>query len=99
MRTDLPPAVPLTQVTPDGMVDVTEFLELGPNCVHIRQYCDMSQWIFVLHAHFPTVKQLAEVTKKRQLDKEWDEWAQKVLTRRLDSIPAAEENNSSVQSR
>jgi len=73
------------QVTPDNMFDVTEFLELGENCLHIMQYADMSQWIFVLHAHFPTAKQLAEVEKKRQLDKEWEDWVHRIRTRPLDA--------------
>jgi hypothetical protein len=83
------------------MFDVTEFLELGENCLHIMQHSDMSQWIFVLHAHFPTTKQLAEVEKKRQLDKEWDDWVHQIRTRPLDADfpPELRLNGGALRSR
>jgi hypothetical protein len=63
------------QVTPDGLVDVSQFLFAGQNTIKLRQTTDMSQYIFVLHSHHPTRAQLQEVDERSQRDKEWQDWA------------------------
>jgi len=76
-REDLPLSPPF-QVTPDGLVDVSQFLFAGKNTIKLKQTTDMSQYIFVLHSHNPTRAQLREVDRRRQRDKEWQEWARHV---------------------
>jgi hypothetical protein len=74
------------QVTPDNLVDVSPFLEVGNNVIHIRQHRDMSEYVFVLHAHCPTPAQLKQLTQKRKVDKEWEEW-RKEITKPPEVIP------------
>lgn len=68
-----------SQVTPDNLVDVSPFLELGHNTMYIRQHRGTSQYRLILHAHFPTAKQLKEVDQKRQGDLDWEAWRQEML--------------------
>ncbi|KAF8964115.1 hypothetical protein BDZ97DRAFT_1818031 [Flammula alnicola] len=61
---DLPLAPPF-QVTPDNLVDLS-------------QRKDLSQYTFVLHAHYPTRAQLKQVEERLEKDKKWAEWLQHV---------------------
>ncbi|KAF8803612.1 hypothetical protein BYT27DRAFT_7195459 [Phlegmacium glaucopus] len=72
-REELPLSPPF-QLTPDGLVDVSQFVSAGTNAIKLNQTTDMSQYIFVLHSHHPTSAQLREVDRRRQRDKEWQEW-------------------------
>lgn len=72
-REDFPLSPPF-QVTPDGFVDVSQFLTVGRNVIKLSQTRDMSQYIFVLHAHCPTRAQLQEVDGRRRRDGKWQEW-------------------------
>jgi hypothetical protein len=54
------------------------FLERGRNVVRLDQQHDMSDHVFVLHAHFPTAAQLRVVATRRKSDQEWREWLQRM---------------------
>ncbi|KXN90503.1 hypothetical protein AN958_04175 [Leucoagaricus sp. SymC.cos] len=73
-RKDLPLSPPLI-VTGDGFVDVSEFIVLGPNRLRLLQEDkDFSTYVFVLHAHNPTLNQLQEVVGHRRKEIEWKDW-------------------------
>ena len=60
-------------------MDVSDFLELGNNVIHVQQRHNMSEFIFVLHAHFPTPAQLKELERRRQLNRDWNAWLREVV--------------------
>ncbi|KAF8163073.1 hypothetical protein B0H34DRAFT_794820 [Crassisporium funariophilum] len=72
-REELPLSPPF-HVNADNLVDVSQFLSIGTNVIELNQRQDLSQYIFVLHAHYPTKTQLKQVEDGRQKDKEWHDW-------------------------
>lgn len=68
----------MIKVTPDGLVDVSQFLEVGQNVIEITQRRDMSRYTFVLHVHSPTPSQLEEVVRRRLKEKSWHDWLRKM---------------------
>ncbi|KJA27296.1 hypothetical protein HYPSUDRAFT_212475 [Hypholoma sublateritium FD-334 SS-4] len=68
------PLAPPIQVTPDNLVDISTFLAVGPNVCELRQYQDLSQYTFVLHAHYPTRAQLSHVEEQWKKNREWQDW-------------------------
>ena len=62
------------QITPDGLVDVSEFLSLGQNVIELDQRQDMSRYRFVLLAHYPTRGQLKELESRQKIDQSWNDW-------------------------
>jgi hypothetical protein len=49
---------------------------MGKNHIELSQYEDLSQYTFVLHAHFPTHAQLKDWEEQRQKNRAWDDWIQ-----------------------
>ncbi|KAH7920893.1 hypothetical protein BV22DRAFT_1050031 [Leucogyrophana mollusca] len=66
------PLSPPFFLTPAQCVDVSSFTQLGKNTLLINQLCDASEYMFVLHAHYPTRAQLAALAaEKRRMDEQW----------------------------
>jgi len=59
------------QESPENLVDVSRFAKLEENTIQILQHSDMSDFMFALHAHFPTRQQLEVVTRRRKKDLKW----------------------------
>lgn len=72
---DLPLSPPFL-TTPDGLVDVSQFLSVGKNILELHQRQDLSDFLFVLHAHHPTPRQLEQVAQRQKKDHEWRNWLQ-----------------------
>ncbi|KAI5988616.1 hypothetical protein EDD15DRAFT_2580037 [Pisolithus albus] len=65
------PLSPPFKVTPDQFMDISSFVRLGENTLQIIQYGDLSDHVFVIHAHHPTSAQLAEWGKIQAADQKW----------------------------
>ncbi|EDR11011.1 uncharacterized protein LACBIDRAFT_293504 [Laccaria bicolor S238N-H82] len=76
-KIDLPLSPPFL-TTPDGLVDVSQFLSVGRNILELHQRQDLSDFIFVLHAHHPTPRQLEQIAQIQKKDNEWRNWLQQV---------------------
>jgi hypothetical protein len=61
-------------VTPEGFFDLTPFFSVGENTIVLRHRSDLSKYIFVLHAHLPTLAQLKEVVKLQERNMEWNRY-------------------------
>lgn len=59
------------QESSENLVDVSRFVKLQKNTIRILQHSDMSDFVFALHAHFPTHQQLEVVTRRRKKDMKW----------------------------
>lgn len=62
------------QITPDHLVDLSEFSVEGENIIHLSQKQDMSLYTFFLFVHHPTPKQLEQVAMRRKADEDWNSW-------------------------
>ncbi|KAG2340696.1 hypothetical protein BDR05DRAFT_950229 [Suillus weaverae] len=58
-------------VTPNNCVDVSSFIRSGENTFSVVQQNDMSDYLFVFHAHYPTPQQLDYVASCRHRREEW----------------------------
>ncbi|KAF8078165.1 hypothetical protein FPV67DRAFT_38292 [Lyophyllum atratum] len=76
-KTNLPLSPPFI-VAPNGLVDVSDFLNLGLNTIELDQFADMSGYIFILRAHHPTGAQLEQVAERRRKDQAWKDWLYKM---------------------
>jgi hypothetical protein len=72
------PLCPPLQMTPDGLVDVSEFLSMGQNVIELYQRQDLSRYRFILHAHYPTRCQLKELESRKKMDQSWSDWLRHV---------------------
>ncbi|TFK42792.1 hypothetical protein BDQ12DRAFT_676807 [Crucibulum laeve] len=70
------PLSPPFAVTPDGLVDISQFLSVGKNSIELDQRKDLSEYMLVLHAHHPTHAQVLEVDRRHKRQMEWQKWAQ-----------------------
>ncbi|KAG1842919.1 hypothetical protein C8R48DRAFT_35797 [Suillus tomentosus] len=59
------------QVTPDNCVDISAFIRSGENAFSVVQQSDMSDYMFILHAHHPTPAQLSYLASCRQKREDW----------------------------
>lgn len=75
------------QVAANGLVDVSEFISAGSNVIELNHGFDLSEYIFVLRAHFPTDDQLEEVAQRRRKKEEWQEWLRHVSRPLCISLP------------
>ncbi|THH15588.1 hypothetical protein EW146_g4924 [Bondarzewia mesenterica] len=66
----IPLAPPLIMM--DNVVDLSPYAQLGENHIELIQTADMSDYMFVIHAHYPTQNQMQELRKKRQADQEFE---------------------------
>jgi hypothetical protein len=66
------------QMTPDGLVDISELLFMGQNVIELYQRQDLSRYRFVLHAHYPTRGQLKELESRKKMDQSWSDWLRHV---------------------
>jgi hypothetical protein len=99
MRLDLPQKlmrIVEPQESPENLVDVSRLIRLRENTIRILQRSDMSGFVFVLHAHFPTRQQLEVVSRRRRKDLQWRDHL-KHWTRQLDApLPVAWSNACSL---
>ncbi|KAF9459356.1 hypothetical protein BDZ94DRAFT_1224881 [Collybia nuda] len=65
---------PPFQVTLNGLVDVSKFLQPGSNFVELTQRSDMRDYVFILRAHYPTQSQLEEFTQRQKKNQDWQDW-------------------------
>ncbi|KAG2141135.1 uncharacterized protein EDB93DRAFT_1160086 [Suillus bovinus] len=65
------PLAPPIFVTPDNCVDISAFIRSGENAFSMVQQSDMSDYMFVLHAHHPTPVQLGHLASCRQKREDW----------------------------
>ncbi|OAX35618.1 hypothetical protein K503DRAFT_356702 [Rhizopogon vinicolor AM-OR11-026] len=65
------PLAPPIFVTPDNCVDVSAFVRNGENDFSVVQQSDMSEYMFMLHAHHPTPAQLSYLAEYRREREEW----------------------------
>lgn len=65
------PLAPPIFVTPDNCVDISAFITSGENAFSVVQQSDMSNYMFVLHAHHPTKAQLSYLASCRQRREDW----------------------------
>jgi hypothetical protein len=65
------PLAPPIFVTPDNCVDISAFIKSGKNTFSVVQQSDMSDYVFVLHAHHPTPVQLSYLASCRQRREDW----------------------------
>lgn len=65
------PLAPPIFVTPDNCVDISAFIKSGENAFSVVQQSDMSNYMFVLHAHHPTKAQLGHLASCRQKREDW----------------------------
>ncbi|KAG5645049.1 hypothetical protein DXG03_007228 [Asterophora parasitica] len=65
-------------VEPNGLVDVSGFVVNGQNAIELQQTTDMSAYILILRAHHPTGAQLQQVALRRQKNRAWDNWLNKM---------------------
>ncbi|KAG1766841.1 hypothetical protein EV702DRAFT_784613 [Suillus placidus] len=59
------PLAPPILVTPNNCIDVSSFIRSGENTFSVVQQNDMSDYLFVFHAHYPTPQQLDYVASCR----------------------------------
>ncbi|KAG2125502.1 hypothetical protein DEU56DRAFT_824889 [Suillus clintonianus] len=65
------PLSPPIFVTPDNCVDISAFIRSGENAFSVVQQSEMSDYMFVLHAHHPTPAQLSYLASCRQRRENW----------------------------
>ncbi|KAI6033399.1 hypothetical protein EDC04DRAFT_2208720 [Pisolithus marmoratus] len=65
------PLSPPFKVTPDQFMDISSLVQSGENTLQIIQYGDLSDYVFVIHAHHPTGAQLAELRTIHAADQKW----------------------------
>ncbi|KAG1843348.1 hypothetical protein DFJ58DRAFT_804567 [Suillus subalutaceus] len=65
------PLAPPIFVTPDNCVDISAFIQSGKNAFSVVQQSDMSDYMFILHAHHPTPVQLSNLASCRRRREEW----------------------------
>lgn len=65
------PLAPPIFVTPDNCVDISAFIRSGENAFSVVQQSDMSDYMFILHAHHPTPAQLSYLASCRQKREDW----------------------------
>ncbi|OJA15850.1 hypothetical protein AZE42_09898 [Rhizopogon vesiculosus] len=65
------PLAPPIFVTPDNCVDVSTFVRNGENDFSVVQQSDMSEYMFMLHAHHPTPAQLSYLAEYKREREEW----------------------------
>lgn len=65
------PLAPPIFVTPDNCVDISAFIKSGQNAFSVVQQSDMSDYMFILHAHHPTPVQLSYLASCRQRREDW----------------------------
>lgn len=65
------PLAPPIFVTPDNCVDISAFIKSGQNAFSVVQQTDMSDYMFILHAHHPTPVQLSYLASCRQRREDW----------------------------
>ncbi|KAL0947297.1 hypothetical protein HGRIS_013416 [Hohenbuehelia grisea] len=65
------PLAPPFAPTPDNLVDMSKFLNIGPNRIQIEQRLDMSTYMFVLVRHRPTPAQLRDMAEWRKGQQKW----------------------------
>jgi hypothetical protein len=82
----LPLSPPIT-TTPGNLVDLSQYMQQGKNTVEIHECQDMAAYTFVLHAHHPTQKQLEQLSHKRQSDRSWSSWLEKMSKPLSISLP------------
>lgn len=61
-------------------MDLSLFVEKGENSVEISQYGDLSDYIFVIHAHHPTKPQLVELEKTIAANEGWRSFLKDLCT-------------------
>ncbi|KAJ7582516.1 hypothetical protein C8J56DRAFT_221310 [Mycena floridula] len=83
------PMSPPTKVTPEGLVDLSPFLNVGSNTIALRHRSDMSKYLFVLHVHHPTRAQLQSVVQGREKEKSWQNWARHAARPMVLEIPSS----------
>ncbi|KAG2149049.1 uncharacterized protein EDB93DRAFT_1143333 [Suillus bovinus] len=65
------PLAPPIFVTPDNCVDISAFIRNGENSFSMVQQKDMSNYLFVFHAHHPTPEQLSYLASCSRVREEW----------------------------
>ncbi|KAG2071161.1 hypothetical protein BDR04DRAFT_524345 [Suillus decipiens] len=65
------PLAPPIFVTPDNCVDISAFIRSGENTFSVVQQSDMSDYMFILHAHHPTPVQLSYLASCRKRHEDW----------------------------
>ncbi|KAG2053322.1 hypothetical protein BDR06DRAFT_886104, partial [Suillus hirtellus] len=65
------PLAPPLFVTPDNCIDISAFIRSGENKFSVVHQSDMSDYLFVLHVHPPTPKQLSYLASCRHRREEW----------------------------
>ncbi|KAG1725492.1 uncharacterized protein EDB91DRAFT_1062182 [Suillus paluster] len=65
------PLAPPIFVTPDNCVDISAFIRSGENAFSVVQQSDMSEYMFILHAHHPTAVQLNYLASCRHRREDW----------------------------
>ncbi|KAG0700163.1 hypothetical protein DFH29DRAFT_807932 [Suillus ampliporus] len=65
------PLAPPIFVTPDNCVDVSAFIRSGENAFSVVQQSDVSEYMFILHAHHPTPAQLGYLAACRHRHEDW----------------------------
>jgi hypothetical protein len=60
------------------MVDISDFLLEGENLIDVVQTSDASAYQFVLRGHPPTQAQLQQVAQRREKDRNWKDWLNKM---------------------
>ncbi|KAG0696218.1 hypothetical protein DFH29DRAFT_813279 [Suillus ampliporus] len=65
------PLAPPIFFTPDNCVDVSAFIRSGENTFSVVQQSDMSEYVFMLHAHYPTAKQLGCLASCKRRRQDW----------------------------
>ncbi|KAJ7929309.1 hypothetical protein B0H13DRAFT_1964787 [Mycena leptocephala] len=76
-RTKFPMSPPFA-LPANGLVDVSPFLVLGNNLLHITQTRDMSKYWLLLCAHHPTPSQINAVARRRHKERNWTGWLEKI---------------------
>ncbi|KAG1893148.1 uncharacterized protein F5891DRAFT_1067785 [Suillus fuscotomentosus] len=66
----IPLALPIF-VTADNCVDISASIRSGENTFSMVQQSDMSDYMFILHAHHPTPAQLSYLASCRQKREDW----------------------------
>ncbi|KAG2131381.1 hypothetical protein DEU56DRAFT_814228 [Suillus clintonianus] len=66
------PLAPPIFVTPDNCIDVSAFVRSGNRAFSVVQQSDMSDYLFMLHAHSPTPQQLNYLASCSHRRKGWE---------------------------
>ncbi|KAF8894435.1 hypothetical protein BD779DRAFT_1501041 [Infundibulicybe gibba] len=67
------PLSPPFGLTPDGLVDISQFVVRGQNKLELIQRRDMSGFVFALIVHQPTILQRKKIEERRLKDQQWQE--------------------------